>query len=107
MQDSANLFAPRLLFVDEKVATAVVEIFGVSKAANVTAAFEFAESEEGPAAATLPGTVQAPRDDLRIAFVQLPVAQMPAGDFVVRAVITVDGKPLAARPFHTLRKVER
>jgi hypothetical protein len=103
----AEGFAPRLQFVDEKVATAVVEIFGVSKAANVTAAFEFAESEEGPAAATLPGTVQAPRDDLRIAFVQLPVAQMPAGDFVVRAVITVDGKPLAARPFHTLRKVER
>ncbi len=100
-------FAPRLLFVNEKAATAVVEIFGVSKATNVTAAFEFADSEEGPAAATLPGTVQAPRDDLRIAFVQLPVAQMPAGDFVVRAVITVDGQPLAAKPFHTLRKVER
>ena len=100
-------FAPRLLFVDEKVATAVVEISGVSKAANVTVTFEFAESEEGPAAATLPGTVQAPRDDLRIAFVQLPVAQMPAGDFVVRAVIAVDGKPLAAKPSHTLRKVER
>jgi hypothetical protein len=107
MQNSAGQFAPRLLFVDEKVAMAVVEVFGVSKAANVTAAFEFAESEEGPAAATLPGTVQAPRDDLRIAFVQLPVAQMPEGDFVVRAVITVDGKPLAAKPSHTLRKVVR
>jgi hypothetical protein len=105
-QDSAG-FAPRLQFVDEKVATAVVEIFGVSKAANVTAKFEFAESEEGPAAATLPGTVQAPRDDFRIALVQIPVAQMPAGDFVVRAVIAVDGQPLAAKPFHTLRKVER
>lgn len=103
----ATGFAPRLLFVDEKVATAVVEIFGVSKAANVTASFEFAESEEGPAAATLPGTVQAPRDDFRIAFVQLPVEQMPAGDFVVRAVITVDGKPLEAKPSHTLRKVVR
>ncbi len=32
---------------------------------------------------------------------------MPAGDFVVRAVIAVDGKPLAAKPSHTLRKVER
>jgi len=100
-------FAPRLQFVDEKVATAVVEISGVTKAASVTAKFEFAESEAGPAAAVLPGTVQAPRDDFRIAFVHLPVAQMPAGDFVVRGVIDVDGKPLAARPFHTLRKVER
>ena len=73
----------------------------------MTVKFEFAASEEGEAAATLPGTVQAPRDDFRIAFVQLPVAQMPAGDFVVRAVIAVDGKPLEAKPFHTLRKVER
>ena len=100
-------FAPRLQFVDEKVAAAVVEIYGVTKAANVTVTFEFAESEEGPAAAAIPGTVQAPRDDLRIAFVELPVVQMPAGDFVVRAVITVDGKPLEAKPFHTLRKVVR
>jgi hypothetical protein len=100
-------FAPRLQFVDEKVAAAVVEIFGVTKASNVTATFEFAESEEGPAAATIPGTVQAPRDDIRVAFVQLPVAQMPAGDFVVRAVVAVDGKPLEAKPSHTLRKVER
>jgi hypothetical protein len=104
---SAAGFAPRLLFVNEKMATAVVEIFGVSKAANVTAKFEFADSEDGPAAATLPGTVQAPRDDFRIAFVQIPVAQMPAGDFVVRAVIAVDGQPIAAKPLHTLRKVVR
>jgi hypothetical protein len=103
----ATGFAPRLLFVDEKMATAVVEISGVTKASDVTAKFEFAASEEGEAAATLPGTVQAPRDDFRIAFVQLPVAQMPGGDIVVRALITVDGQPLAAKPFHTLRKVER
>jgi len=100
-------FAPRLEFIDEPVAIAMVEISGAPKTAGIDARFEFAASEEGPAAATLPGTVQAPRDDFRIAFVQLPLAQMPAGDFVVRAVITVDGQVLAARPSHTLRKVER
>ena len=89
------------------MATAVVEILGVTKASDVTVKFEFAETEGGPAAGTLAGTVQAPRDDFRIAFVQLPVAQMSAGDLVVRAVITVDGQALAARPFRTLRKVER
>jgi hypothetical protein len=100
-------FAPRLEFVDEKVATAAVEIYGLSKSSSVEAKFEFAASEDGPAAASLPGTIQAPRDDMRMAFVSIPVAQMPAGDFVVRALITVDGQPLAARPVHTLRKAVR
>jgi hypothetical protein len=44
---------------------------------------------------------------MRMAFVQVPVAQMPAGDFVVRAVIAVDGQALASKPLHTLRKVSR
>ena len=48
-----------------------------------------------------------PKSNFRIAFVQIRVAQMPAGDVVVRAVIAVDGKRLEAKPFHTLRKVER
>jgi hypothetical protein len=104
---SESGFTPRLQFVDEQVATAVVEIYGVPKTADVTARFEFAESEEGPAAAALPGTVQSQGDDLRIALVQLPVARMPPGDLVVRAVITVNGQELATKPFHTLRKVVR
>ena len=100
-------FAPRLQFVDEPVAIAMVEVFGVSKATNVEAKFEFAAFEDGPALGSLAGMVQTPRDDLRMAFVSFPISQMPAGDFVVRAVIGVDGKPLEAKPFHTLRKVER
>jgi hypothetical protein len=105
-QDSRG-FAPRLEFADEKVATAAVEIYGVSKPSVVEAKFEFAATEDGPAAAALPGTVQAAGDDVRTAFVSFPIAQMPAGDFVVRAVITVDGQPLAAKPIHTMRKVGR
>jgi len=100
-------FAPRLEFVNEPVAIAMVEIFGVTKATAVEATFEFALSEDSPARGSIPGTVESPRDDLRIAHVSFPVAQMSAGDVVVRAVITVDGKPLAAKPFHTLRKVVR
>jgi hypothetical protein len=102
-----GVFSPRLQFVDEEVAMAAVEVYGLTKAANVTASFEFAASEDGPAVATLPGTIQAPRDDMRMAFVSIPLEQMPAGDVVVRAVIAVDGQPLAARPVHTLRKVVR
>ena len=102
-------FTPRLQFVDEQVAIAMVEVFGVSKTTNVEAKFEFAAFEDGPALGTLVGVVQTPpnHDDMRVAFVSFPIEQMPAGDFVVRAVIGLDGQPLAAKPFHTLRKVER
>jgi hypothetical protein len=100
-------FSPRLQFVDEQVATAVVEVSGASKAANVEARFEFAASETSPAVATLPGTVIAQGDDLRMAYVSIPITKMPGGDLVIRAVIGVDGQPLAVKPMHTLRKVER
>jgi hypothetical protein len=106
---AASGFAPRLQFVDEQVAIAMVEVFGVSKATNVEAKFEFAAFEDGPALGTLAGVVQTPpnHDDTRMAFVSFPIEQMPAGDFVVRAVIGVDGQPLEVKPAHTLRKVER
>jgi hypothetical protein len=100
-------FARRLQFVDEQVAIAMVEIYGAPKTATVDVMFEVAASEEGAAKGSLAGTVSSPRDDLRTAFVSFPIAQVSAGDFVIRAVITVDGQPLATKPAHTLRKVER
>ena len=100
-------FAPRLEFVNEPVAIAMVEVFGVTKATTVEAKFEFALSEDSPARGSAAGTVESPREDLRIAHVSIPIAQMSAGDVVVRAVITVDGQVLAVKPAHTLRKVAR
>jgi hypothetical protein len=100
-------FAPRLLFGDEPVAIAMVEVSGVAKASVVTAVFEFAASGDGPTLASMAGSVQSPREDLRVAFSGFPIDQMPAGDVVMRALIAVDGKPLPARPLRTMRKVER
>ena len=99
--------APRLQFTAEQTAFGVVEIFGAPKTANVTAVFELAASETSPALATLPGTVQAVRDDLRMASMQFPIERMPAGDVVVRAKVTVDGKVLDTVRVKTLRKVEK
>ena len=104
---AANSFAPRLQFVSEPAAVALVEVLGPPKTAKVSAIFELAGSEDGPAVATLQGTVPAPREGLWTAFVVLPIGPMPPGDLVVRAVVSVDGQPLAARPFRTLRKVAR
>jgi hypothetical protein len=102
-----NSFTPRLQFANEPEALALVEISGVSKTATVTANFELAASEDGPALATLAGTVPAPRGDLRMAIVRFPIGPMPPGDVVIRAVVSVDGQPIEAHPVRTLRKVER
>jgi len=104
---SGNSFTPRLQFVDEPAAVALVEIVGPPKTATVSANFELAGSEDGPALGTLAGTVPAPREGLWTAFVAFPIGPMPPGDVVVRAVISVDGQPVAARPVRTLRKVAR
>lgn len=98
-------FAPRLEFHDEEVAVGMVEIAGLSKTAVVAATFELAGSADGPALATLPGSVRTSNDGSAVAFLGIPIGQMPPGDVVVRAVITVDGQPVAARPVRTLRKV--
>ena len=104
---SGQSFAPRLQFVDEAVAMAMVEIAGLSKAAAVEATFELAASEDGPALASLPGTVRPPSGGTTVAYVELPIRSMPPGDVVVRAVITIDGRPLPLRPVRTLRKAAR
>lgn len=100
-------FTPRLQFVSESVAIGVVEIYGAPKTATVAAVFELAGSETGPALAALRGSVEALRDDLRMASIAFPIGPMPPGDVVVRAVVSVDGQAIDARPTRTLRKVER
>jgi hypothetical protein len=102
-----GVFLPRLQFTAEPVAYALVEIYDAPKTANLAVAFEIAGSADGPAAGVVDGTLQAPREDLRLASAGLPVGRMTPGEVVIRAVITVDGKPLAVRPTGTLRKVER
>ena len=100
-------FTPRLQFVSESVAIAAVEIYGAPKTATVAAVFELAGSETGPALAVRPGTVQAMRDDLRMASMMFPIGPMPPGDVVVRAVVSVDGQAIDVRPARTLRKIQR
>ncbi len=100
-------FSPLLQFKAEPAAFGAVEIYGAPKTANVTAVFELAASEKGPALGKLPGRVETMRDGLRVASMQFPIEQMPPGDVVVRAVITVDGKTLDKTPTGTLRKVAK
>jgi VWFA-related protein len=95
-------FEPRMMFGREAAATVYVEMYG--RMPQPAVRIELAETTDGPALFGVAATV---RDmgspDRRIAIGALPMASLMPGDYLVRVLVTNDGKPLgtAAR---TLRK---
>ena len=99
-------FAGRLQFYDEPTAVAYLEIYGVPKG-ELSAELELAGSEGGPAAVRGAMRITGePSDDQRVALGGIPIGALPPGDLVVRAVVSLDGVPVAAVT-RTLRKAER
>ncbi len=99
-------FAGRLQFSDEPSAVAYVEIYGVPKG-GLSATLELADSESGPAGAG--GAMKIlgeAADDRHVAMASIPIGALPAGDLVVRAVITLDGAEVG-RLTRTLRKTAK
>ncbi|MFB3854636.1 MAG: hypothetical protein ACE148_12525 [Vicinamibacterales bacterium] len=93
---------PRLQFTTENVGVAFVEIYDVAKTSEVAVNFEVAGSLDGPALAAVPARVEAGGDS-RTAVGAFAPSGLPAGDYVIRALVSVDGKP-AGRVVTTLRK---
>ncbi len=102
-----GVFAPRLQFqAGDEQAIGYVEIYGVAKDANVGVVYELAESEGGPAIANAPAQLSnGPTEDTRIAFGGFGIGPMEPGDLLMRAVVTLDGKPLG-RVTRTVRKTK-
>jgi VWFA-related protein len=99
-----NSFAPKLQFGADPLAIAYFEIYGPPRAASVQIILELAETPNGPSLATLPVKImETGEEDRRIALAGIPVANLPPGEFVVRAVAMVNGQP-TARVFRTLHK---
>jgi hypothetical protein len=98
-------FMPRLQFSREPTANGYFEIFGEPPAGMLSLAMELAATPDGPPLARVPGAI-APLQgtDRRRATGIVPIAQVPAGDYVLRAVLSLDGKPLATLS-RVLRKV--
>jgi hypothetical protein len=98
-------FVPRLQFDGDKGAFGYFEIYGLPKSAAVTVRLELAKSPDGPA---LVGDdvplASGPSDDVKIAFSGYAIDGMPPGDVVMRALVSIDGKP-TARLLRTIRKV--
>lgn len=105
--EGPNGFVPRMQFSPADTgAFGYLEIYGVRKNAALTVSFALASTPEGPALAgddvqLTPG----PRDDTRIAFSGFAIDGMPPGDLVMRAVVSVDGKPVS-RTYRTIRKTK-
>jgi hypothetical protein len=99
-------FVPTLQFADEPVAIGMVEVFGPTPAAGLVS-FEIAQTLDGPALVTVPGTLTATSDPLRhVSTGALPIGGFGPGRWVVRAVVTPGGlSPL--RVVRTLEKVAR
>ena len=99
----AGKFDGRLQFYTEPTAVAYLEIYGVAKGA-LSADLELADTENGPASVSgamrITGEAS---DDRHAALGGIPIGSFPSGDIVVRAIVSIDGKPVG-RVTRTLRK---
>jgi hypothetical protein len=99
-QDGA--FRPRLQFEAHQMAVVFFEIYGRMKAPSVR--IELAASEDAQPLASVPATVTATSESERhIVVGALPIAALAPGDYLVRALVTSDGRPLG-NVTRTLRK---
>jgi len=99
-------FSPRFQFGSEPVALAYVEIYGQTGGAPVSMAIEIATAPNGPARVSIPGAVAETRSsDRRLATAAIPIGGLAPGDYVVRAVVSMEGQP-SGRVVRTIRKVQ-
>jgi hypothetical protein len=97
-------FQPRLHFTTEPVALGYLEISGGTAGTAVTAMLEVATTLNGPAFVTTRLALDATNDPTRFtATGAIPIASLPPGDYVIRAIVGSEGKP-AGRVVATLRK---
>jgi hypothetical protein len=104
--NEAGAFRPRLLFErGDASAVAYLEMYGGPPPGNAMGiVFEIAERPDGPALATSDAKLIASNTaDRRVATGELALSALPAGDYVVRAIVSVNGQPVG-RVSRTLRK---
>lgn len=99
-----NQFVPKLEFGAEPVAISSLEIYGGVAGARISALIEIAPTLNGPAMIQLPLVIEPTNSPNRFtATGAVPIGSLPAGDYVVRAIVGLEGQP-NGRVVRTLRK---
>jgi VWFA-related protein len=97
-------FLPRLEFGAEASAMVQLEIYGGKAGAPIGAMLDVSDSSNGKPMAAMRLIVQATGEpDRFIAKGTIPLGALPEGDFVVRAIVQMEGQP-AGRVIRTIRK---
>lgn len=97
-------FVPKLEFGSETVAIGLLEIYGVPKNGVVTVNLDVVSSPEGQALATAETQLgRGPVEDARTAIGGFGIDNLPPGDYLMRAIVLLDGKPVG-KAVRTLRK---
>ena len=95
-------FLPRLMFTNEPLALAYVDLEAPA-GARLNAALEIAQTLNGPALVTVPLAIDATGPNRFKALGSVPVGALPPGDYIARAVVGLEGHPLT-RVVRTVRK---
>ncbi len=100
-------FVPKLAFTSQDAAAVgLFYVYGVTKDTKLDVTFELAKDATSEPLGTGPGTVaNGPGEDARIVYGGFGLAPVEPGDYMLRAVVTVDGKK-AGVVTKTIRKVQ-
>ena len=99
-------FQPRLQFGNEPVAIGYVELYGGTAGAGIRAVIEIARSPTGAPLVATPLALEPSQDPGKfLAQGAIPIGALPPGDYVVRALVGLEGQPLGV-VMRTMRKVQ-
>jgi VWFA-related protein len=102
----AGAFEPRLEFGREPAAVVYLELYGrIPRRGGLDVRMEIGETFDGPPLGDIPARVSASESDpdRHVVMALIPIGGLLPGDFIVRAVISIDGKPVG-QVVRTLRK---
>ena len=100
----SGTFVPKLQFGREPVALASLELSGPIAGPRLALGLEVARTVDGPAILNTPLAIERVGEDHYTATGAVAIGALPPGDYVVRAVVGVEGQP-PVRVTRTLRKV--
>jgi hypothetical protein len=98
-------FVPRLQFTNEPLAVAYVELEGASAGSRVNAVLEIAQTLNGPPVLSVPLAIESAPNNRYNAMGSVAIGALPAGDYVVRALVGLEGHPMT-RVARTIRKAK-